>query len=1207
MNSLTPSQAAAIAARGNILLEAGAGAGKTSTMVARCLAQIFADTDPIAVDELLMVTFTEAAATEMRRRIREALNRRSDQEPANLRIAEQLALLDQARIGTLHGFCFRLVRDHFHELGLDPRSQVLDEGEAKLLAKETAREVIDQHFQSESSSGKPALELIRLHGDGDAQRIEALLVSLHHQLQTLPEPGAWLEREERAWAQFDRSAWEHALVAEFRAATPSWREQLSSQPTENEIAHRCARLLVEASEPLARTQVSEITRQLAAFRADEHWKRNKGKHRDPIFTVLVEAATLASLATVTDSGNDPLADDFALMQSHALALLGLVRAFGTEFAARKRQRAGLDFSDLEQFSLRLLWDSATQTPTATAGHWRERFKAVFVDEYQDINEAQDRIIAAISRDGVAANRFLVGDVKQSIYGFRLARPDIFLRYARIWRAAGAGGQVLPLSDNFRSHEAILAFVNHCFAALMREDIGGIGYPPEAQLQFGNPVGRALLSRANDAQPRVEFCLRLTASGRNTSDPDEPEGAAAGEENTNAENEALIAAARLRQLKESGFQIYDRETKALRAVHWRDMAILLRATSGKAEIYARAFARAGIPLAANRRGFFDALEISDLVSLFMLIDNPQQDIPLLAVLRSPLVGLTPEEMVAIRVAAPAERSYWIALNRHQELRTQALDAGFPKVQKFLDAFHHWRVQARRGSLSQCLEDILDATHYLDWLTAQPRGRQQTENVQRLLELTRRYDSWQGRGLHRFLEYVRLIDADGDGPEPSAPPANDAVRLMTIHASKGLEFPVVVLADLNKPFRDDSPAAGFVVDDELGLCPAVVDPARAKEYPSLKLLAVRRRQRLRLLAEELRLLYVAMTRACDRLILLGTVGEKRPEKDWSVKLVAPLSRLQISDARSPLDLLGPLLPGICEREDWHQVGEGMANLITWRIIGREERIESAAAAAGPTRATAPAISTTELTGLNKRMGFRYPFLQATRQSGKTTVTRIRRQLAAAAAAESNRLFEFDHHPAKRSNLSGLSAAEIGVAHHTYFQKLNLGLTTSVAELAREAERLVATGLLTKAERCSLELEQVLQFWNGEVGRSIRERPTEVHRELAFTIALPAGELDEFTDRLEPVSTDLSSATDRVIVQGIVDLAVISQREIWIIDYKTDQVAGAAVVERARKYQPQVELYRRALERIYQRPVTGVWLHFLHPGITVPMAGFDAGRSP
>ncbi len=1207
MNSLTPSQAAAIAARGNILLEAGAGAGKTSTMVARCLAQLLADSNPISVDELLMVTFTDAAAAEMRRRIREALNRRSDQEPANLRIAEQLALLDHARIGTLHGFCFRLVRDHFHELGLDPQSQVLDEGEAKLLAKETAREVIDRHFQSESSSGQPVLELIRLHGDGDAQRIEALVVSLHHHLQTLPEPGAWLEREERAWAKFDRTAWEHALVDEFRAAQPSWLEQLSNQPVENEIAHRCARLLIETSEAPTRTQVGELTHKLAAFREDEHWKGNKGKHRDPILTVLDEAATLASLATVTDSGDDALADDFALMQAHVLALLGLVREFGTEFAARKRQRAGLDFSDLEQFSLRLLWVAATQTPTATAGHWRERFKAVFVDEYQDINEAQDRIIAAISRDGAAANRFLVGDVKQSIYGFRLARPDIFLRYARIWRAAGAGGQVLPLSDNFRSHEAILAFVNHCFAALMREDMGGIGYPPEAHLQFGDPAGRAVLSRAYDAKPRVEFCLRLTASRRTASEADETEAASAVEENTNAENEALLVAARLRQLKEAGFQIFDRESKSLRAVEWRDMAVLLRATSGKAEIYARAFARAGLPLAANRRGFFDALEISDLVSLFMLIDNPQQDLPLLAVLRSPLVGLTPEETVAIRLAAPAERSYWSALNRHQELRTQAPDAGFRKGQKFLDAFHRWRVQARRGSLSQCLEDILDATHYLDWLATQPRGHQQMENVQRLLELTRRYDSWQGRGLHRFLEYVRLIDADGDGPEPAAPPANDAVRLMTIHASKGLEFPVVVLADLNKPFRDDSPAAGFFVDDELGLCPAVIDPARAKEYSSLKLLAARRRQRLRLLAEELRLLYVAMTRACDRLILLGTVGEKRPEKEWSIKLAAPLSRLQISAARSPMDLLGPLLPGICEREDWHQVGEGSSHLITWRIIGSDERIEASAVAIGRTSTTAPPPSPPELAGLNERLAFRYPFLQATRRSGKTTVTRIRRQIADSADPESNRLFEFDQHPTTRSNSSRLSAAEIGVAHHTYFQNLNLGMTTSMAELALEAERLVATGLLTEAERRSLKLEHVFQFWKGEVGRSIRERPTEVHRELEFTIALPAGELDEFAGRPEPVSTDLSSTTDPVIVQGIVDLAVISQREIWIIDYKTDQVAGAAVAERARKYQPQVELYRRALERIYQRPVTGVWLHFLHPGITVPMAGFDAGRSP
>ncbi len=1202
MKSLTPAQAAAINARGNVLLEAGAGAGKTSTLVARCLAQVLSETAAVALDEILMVTFTEAAAAEMRRRIREALNARAAAEPANARLAEQLALLDQARIGTLHSFCFRLVRDHFYELGLDPQSQVLDEGEARLLATETAGDVIDRHFAAEPADARPVLELIRRHGAGDSQSIESLVIAVHHRLQTLPDPDGWLAREELAWTQFDPGAWEAALVAEFQAALPNWLEQLAAQPTDNLIAHRCAQKLGELHDTPTRSELAGVCSELAGFRADEHWKGNKGKHRDPILNVLEEAAVLASFAVPGAGGVDPLEADFKFMQPHVRALLGLVREFGREFAGRKRQRAGLDFSDLEQCSLRLLWDAAANTPTTTARYWRESLKSVFVDEYQDINEAQDRIIAAISRDGDAANRFLVGDVKQSIYGFRLARPDIFLRYARIWRATDGAGQVLPLSDNFRSHEAILDFVNRCFAAVLREDFGGIGYPAEAHLQFGDPTGRAQLSRTADPAPRVEICLRLTAprrASRDTDDTDDAEDSATDEELTNAELEAVLTANRLRQLKEAGTPIYDRESRALRPVRWGDMAILLRATSGKAEIFAQAFARAGIPLAAGQRGFFDAIEISDFVNLFLLLDNPQQDVPLLAVLHSPLVGLTPDELAAIRASAPAERSFWTALHRHQELQAAAPDRTFEKVKRFLDAFRGWRERVRRGSLAQCLEDILDRTHYLTWLETQPRGRQQTGNVQRLLELTRHYDSWQGRGLHRFLKYVRLLDEDGEGPEPVAPPTTDAVRLMTIHASKGLEFPIVVLAGLNRPFRMDAPAAGFILDDELGICPEVFPVERRQHYPSVTLLRAQRRQRQRAIAEEIRLLYVAMTRACDHLILLGTAAASRALEKWSQPLVGTLSRPPLAHARSPLDLIGPLLPALCQREDWCAAREGIADVVAWRVVGSDESIHLDQSAPGEVSAPSRQPTERELHLVSQRVTQPYPYLEATRQAGKTTVTRIRRQLTELDDAESGELFPWTRASETRKPSPKLSAAEVGTAHHTFFQKLSFDAVRNPDDLAREADRLVARGDLSAGERRVLRLDRVLEFWSAPVGRAILERRGDVQRELEFTSGFAVSELAE----LAGAAVASLARADQVVVQGIVDLAVIGPGDIWIIDYKTDHVAAPAVAERAQRYRPQVELYRRALTRLYARPVTKLWLHFLGPGITVDLSGLGS----
>ncbi len=1205
MKSLTPAQLTAIHARGNILLEAGAGAGKTSTLVARCLAQVFSDTDPVSLDEILMVTFTEAAAAEMRRRIREALNSKAALDPKAPRPAEQLALLDQARIGTLHSFCFRLVRDHFNELGLDPLSQVLDEGEASLLAMEAARDLLDRCFAAGPANTRSVLDLIRHHGGGESRSIEELVINLHHRLQTLPDPEGWLDREQQAWTRFDRTAWESALAAEFQAARADWLEQLTAEPPDNVVAHRCAERLRGIGDHAPRAEVAAVCVELAAFRGDEHWSRNKGRHRDPILKVLEEAAVLASFAASPDHEEDPLAEDFKAMQPHVLALIGLVREFGREFALRKRQRAGLDFSDLEQISLKILWDARTNQPTPAAQGWRGRLKSVFVDEYQDINEVQDRIIAALSRDRAGAgNRFLVGDVKQSIYGFRLARPDIFLRYARTWRTGGGEGQVLPLADNFRSHEAILDFVNRCFAAMLREDLGGIGYPEEARLRFGDPAGRVELSKTSPSGPRVEICLRLTRSRRESSaGSDEAEDGTADEELTSSEQEAAIAAERLRQLRDSGMRVFDRGSKQLRPVGWSDMAILLRATTGKAEVYAQTFARAGIPLSAERRGFFDALEISDLVNVFLLLDNPHQDLPLLAVLRSPLVGLRPDELAAVRLAAPGERTYWLALNRHQELLASAPDPTFLKLQRFLEAFGRWRQYARLGSLAQCLEDILDSTDYLAWLAIQPRGAQQAGNVQRLLELARHYDSWQGRGLHRFLSYVRQLDQDGDGPEPFATPVHDAVRLMTIHASKGLEFPVVVLAGLNRPFRMEVPEAGFLVDDELCICPEVFPTDQRHRYPSLALLQAQRQRRQRIIAEEIRLCYVALTRACDHLLLVGTAGESRASSQWSHKLAGPLSRLQLVQARSLLDLIGPLMPDLCQREDWCEVPEGVSEFIQWRIVNRAEPDVPAAPTASTIVRPAPGPESRELAAALRRVNQPYPFLAATHQAGKTTVTRIRRQWNEPGDAESGQLFPDGRGPQTPRTAQGLSAAEIGIAHHLFFQRLDLERARTVEGLTEEADRLAALGEISAEERRVLRLDRVLGFWSSPVGRAILERRAEVHRELEFTAAFSASELKE----LASAEAAAPAGDDLVVVQGIVDLAVIGAEAIWIIDYKSDQLRENAVKERARHYRPQVELYRRALARSHARPVTRVWLHFLSPGVTVDMISLDAKQFP
>ena len=1199
MTAHTSSQRNAIAARGNVLLEAGAGAGKTSTLVARCLDLILAPNRPVSVDQLLIVTFTEAAATEMRHRLRVALNERHGREPADLPLAEQLALLDQACIGTLHGFCLRLIREHFQELGLDPQVRVLDETEASLIANESVREVLDAAYIGEDESSRCARELIRLHAGSDDGAVSGLIRQAHQFLQTLPDPRRWLDHERERWRHPQPEALADSLLVALNNRKDGWMALLEEQPPENAVASGSRELLASLAPDASRADWAKALNRLASFVDDEHWKRGeKGKFRDPLLPLFEEARFFASCAALSAEGSDPLVGDFHRARPLMLAFIGLVEAFMVGYAARKRQISGLDFSDLEQFSLRLLW-TLDGRPSHVAHEWRRRFHHVFVDEYQDINEAQDRIITGLSRDGEEANRFLVGDVKQSIYGFRLARPDIFLRYAKSWRTGSTHAQVLPLADNFRSHEAILHFVNRCFSGVMREDVGGLPYPEAAFLRFGDPEGRRLLTREHDPNPRVELIHRLAGRGGGAGEPD----SADEEEPGNAEIEATLAARKLAELRASGFQVFDRKTAVLRPVDWRDMAVLLRATAGKAEIYTRVFARAGIPLVTARRGFFDAIEISDLVSLLMLLDNPLQDIPLLAVLRSPLVGLSPDEMVEVRAAASRESAFWTALLRFSELNPPPASESPPgaagRVAGFLERFRPWREQARRGSLSQCLEDILESTQYLSWLAGQPRGEEAGRNVQRLLELTREYDSSQGLGLHRFLERVRIVQAEGDGPEPASAADNNAVRLMTIHASKGLEFPVVVLGDLGKRFRADPPAAGILIDDSLGLCPIVFTPDGRQSYPSLALRLADDASRTRNLAEELRLLYVAMTRACDLLVLLGTTPASRPEKHWVAPGDGKLSRRQVLSARSFFDFIGPLLPELCGRPDWFSVEQGASSLVSWRVVSADEPVRFDAVAA-PGEPAGTDDSVPDLTELRRHLGYRYPFLEATRRAGKTTVTRLRRQIETLSDDESAGLFG-DLEPAgparRRSSagqpVDGLNAAQTGIAYHTFFQRLRLELAQDSAGLEGELRRLASAGILSELEAAAIQVGRVQSFWTGPVGGSFLKHRSDIRRELPFTAAFTSRELDSFAGRTGGGGT---AESDLIVVQGVADLALIRPNEIWILDFKSDRITADQLTERVAAYRPQVQLYQQALERTCRRPVSRLWLHFLHLDRTV-----------
>jgi len=1286
-NSFTPSQQAALTARGNVLVVAGAGTGKTHTLVERCCALLLHE--GCSLDEILMVTFTDAAAAEMRKRIRSRLSEKASQSgDARViqRLEEQIALLDTAYISTLHSFCLRLVREHFHDerLRLDPEFAVLTEEQVHQLRHNTLDTLLDAHYGGDSDEARAFQKFITEQVSGQETKVRDLIWQLHRYSRSLADPAAWLEKQLAMFAEPQPIQWREWLQTGFNDWRAQWSRDLETFSGTPNVA-TCLEALrsTQADSSLDKIAVA-LSRIQDAFSGK--WPYGKiGAVRDKIKGFFSEAAFLQSLLPGVD-GEDPLAQDWEWSRSHMQTLLRLTREFGELFDDAKREAGGVDFSDLEQFALRLLWNNnnpiisspspprsggvgrgevalraqgktqlnSAGEPAPLAREWQSRFKFVFVDEYQDINEAQDAILRAVSREGAEANRFLVGDVKQSIYRFRLADPGIFQAYKKLWERtspgqapatpanagttspypigweragvrAGVRGEVgencqtIPLSDNFRSREAILDFVNSFFALLMRHEIGGVTYDSDAHLKFGAPKKRADFSRSASPAPHVEIHLR--AKTKEDDAPDYEHNGSPGSATTElpdldaTEKEARLVALQLKKLRRDKLQIWDDDKKVFRAVEWRDMVVLLRSPRNKAEIFAREFNRAGVPLHVKRESFYAATEVSDLLSLLQLLDNPMQDLPLLAVLRSPLVGLSVDELAMIR-ASQREDRFWGAMLKFAATSPNAgttspspigwekagvraavsgeaesiATAARSKLKAFLVSFDAWRRQARRGALSSCVRTILDATHYESLVLAQERGEERLANVNRLLRLMRQFDPYQRQGLLRFLRFVEAQrDAEAE-EEPASPALTDAVRLFSIHQSKGLEFPVVAVADFAKGFNFKDLHADILLDAEFGLCPKIAPAKFNGHYPSLPYWLARRRQKRELLGEELRLLYVAMTRARDRLLLVGSVTPKQLETRWQQD--GEINTTTLLHARSYADWLSAWFARNCAAAVSGEHGE--TKDCRWFVHDDASLVDDAAGSAAAGTQTIIQLSKPETERLRQRLETQYSFAAATDEPAKTSVSALRRR--AMETLEQEETVEFFRTRSAKSEMANTakSSADIGTAYHRFLERVALDQLTSAKTLRAEAERMVDEGVLLAEEMAWLNFDSLIEFWRSEFGRKILANAQHLRRELAFTARFSPAELPA-----HPSLVNGDALRDEfVIVQGVADVAVILPKEIWLLDYKTDRVRSSEIGDKVKIYEPQLNLYAHALERIYGRPVTERHLHFLSCGITVPI---------
>lgn len=1146
--NFTAEQQKAILAPGNTLVLAGAGSGKTRTLVERCTRLLLEEKEPVSVREVLVVTFNEAAAAEVRERLRLRLEQEAARSDS-LRVREQLALLDMAQISTLHSFCYSLLREHFYQLDLDPGVSVLDGTQAQVLFLRTIEELLVEHYAGQHPFSGALKEFIRSHLGGWSKPLVEFVGKLHEFTQTRPDPDGWFDRQLALITDAEPALWRAWFEKEIKQWGLTWAQWLQRQPAENNNAHVCATLLTQAS---ARGDAG-ILRHIAA--RDGCWPdRKKKEHRAAFGKMFEEAAFLASLAPAQGDAKDPLREDWEWSRAPLFALLSLARQFAQRFAEAKQDRCVLDFHDLEQGALKLLWNG--DEVSSIARLCQNRFKAVFVDEYQDINSVQDKIVRAVSRN----NRFLVGDNKQSIYRFRQADPAIFQGYLD----APTGWDCAYLSENFRSHEGIIDFINPVFSWLMRKEVGGIAYDDRAALRFADAPARAGLKRTEGSAPHVELHLLFT-DAESEPEPEENEPPAVDLEN--AEKEARVVADRLRQFKESGREIVVDGAK--RPVEWRDMVVLLRSVAGKVEVYCKAFEAAGIPLHTKQNAFYTTQEVHDLCNVLHLLDNPLQDIPLAGVLRSPLCGMTANELAWIRIVSRA-RPLWSAVNEVDQSKQNP--PGREKVSRFLALYRRWRGERSGASLAQRIERILADTGYDQWLLSQPRGAQRHANVQQLLRIARQFDDLRGESLYLFLRHIQeLQEAVGD-IEPASATHENAVRLMTVHQSKGLEFPVVAAPDLGKRFNQSDARASLVLDETFGICTMIKPPFTGRRYPSLPLWLARRHLRVETLGEEIRLMYVAFTRAQNHLLLFGSTTENRTQTAWRDLAVPQPLPQHLLKANSWLDWLGACLTHA--HPDWLAEDQAVSATFSCTV---HRRIPSFKSSGGSSSLVA--VTEDDLAAVEQRLQFQYPHSEATVQPAKTSVSRLRKQNAEA---------DEDAHVLRLRRQGRGDGRARGLAFHAFTEHLQLGAALDRSGLLTQADRMVREQLLSPDERKELNLESATAFWSSTLGREIVACRQCVFREMPFTRKLTARDIRE-----AGMTMSFSLPEDEfVVLQGIIDLTAIHPDEIWLVDFKTDEIAESEVQAAAEEYRVQIALYASALVAIYKRPVTRKALYFVHP---------------
>lgn len=1200
---------------GELLVSAAAGSGKTRVLVERLLDRV--TKEGLDIDRFLVITYTKAAAAELRGRIAQELSDRLAEHPNDRHLRRQTTLVYRAQISTIHSFCAALLRESGHLLNLDPDFRLCDEGEGHVLMAQVLEEVLDRRYEDLTPDSPFALLVDTLSAGRDDSRLAQIVVDVFGRVQSHPDPARWLEEQKELWrlesiSDLTQTPWGAPLLEDARRQIRACRDRLlralelcgEDELLQSNYAPSISAVL-EGIEDFLREQSwdgacsrlpipfpavgRKRKRTLAMGPLQEEraeWAKERVKNiRDRCKKTLERAAEPFSSDTAAQL------DELALSAPVVEALMDLVLDFQAAFSREKARRGLLDFSDLEHFAVKLLTDGEGNS-TELAQYWGGRFDEVLVDEYQDTNQVQNAIFTAISDGG--RKLFQVGDVKQSIYRFRLADPSIFLdKYRRFPdgdRAAEGEPRKRVLSRNFRSRPQVLEGCNDLFRNIMSTEFGELDYDDSQKLVPGKVFLMAESCRGGLWPPDTGAeDQKGAATGRpyGQNDPYALEldaidlsflGEQEGEKEDKNLLEARFAARRIRELLDVPLLI--EEGEGLRPLRPSDIMILLRSPGPVLHHYLQALNEEGVPWTADSgEDFFETTEVNVALAILQIVDNPRQDVPLIAALRSPVYGFSGDKLALLRADCKGEDFYSAVAHAAAE--------GDQECQDFLDSLEELRFDAGDCTCRQLMWHVFEKTNLLGIFGAMEGGGERQSNLLSLYALAGQLEDSGCRTLFQFL--LRLDRLKEAGSRLGASAGNgregEGVSILSIHRSKGLEKPVVLVCGLTRRLNRDDLMRLVLFHPELGVGPRGLDRERMVEYPTLARRAVARRLEREMLAEELRLLYVAMTRAREKLILtlvlqegvdaLARLGESLPISPLSLEQQQSVGAWVLLHALTRPE--GDALRALAGLPQASVEGLGPAWDIRWvdgAPLGEERKVENHYTDLPREEAVDD--------GLAARLAWTYPQLSAACLPSKLTATQIKGRALDQEAAEGTAPPVRRGQPITRPNFiaeeRGLTPAQRGTALHLAMQYFPLDGDSAPEAVAAELDRLTEAGFLTRLQREAVEPERLSAFLTSPLGQAMAAAGEKCRREFKFSVLDSA--LNYFPE----------GKGEEVLLQGVIDAWFEGEDgAVTVVDFKSDRVRPGGEWERAEEYRPQLDAYSLALSAILGRPVNRQMLWF------------------